>query len=35
MYKKWPILQNLTINVLDFPEIYTNFVPEESFQKKI
>ena len=29
------ILQNLTIKLLDFPEKYTNFVPEESFQRKI
>ena len=28
-------LQNLTIKVLDFPEKYTNFAPEESFQRKI
>jgi len=33
--KKKGILQNLTIKVLDFPEKYTNFVPEESIQRKI
>jgi len=34
-YKNWGILQNLTNKVLVFPEKYTNFVPEESFQRKI
>jgi len=28
------VLQNLTIKVLVFPEIYTNFATKESFQRK-
>ena len=31
----YTVLQNLTIKLLVFPEICTNFAPKESFQRKI